>query len=53
MRSRTLGKEAAQQRANSTGLSHELWTTHSDQYRQEYFDFVVTSIANVFYSLLH
>ncbi|ACK68143.1 transcriptional regulator, XRE family [Rippkaea orientalis PCC 8801] len=49
MRSRTLGQEAAQQRANSTGLSHELWSIHSDQYRQEDFDFVVTSIANVFY----
>lgn len=49
MRSRTLGDEAAQQRANTTGLAYELWKTHTDQYRQEDFDFVVTSMANTFY----
>ncbi len=49
MRSRTLGDEAAKQREKTTGISYNLWRVHKDQYRQEEFDFVVTSIGNAFY----
>jgi transcriptional regulator with XRE-family HTH domain len=49
MRSRTLGDEAAKQREKTTGISYNLWRVHRDQYRQEEFDFVVTSIGNAFY----
>lgn len=50
MRSRTLGEEAAQQRAKVTGIPFELLKIHNDQYTAKEFDFVITSIANAFYA---
>ena len=49
MRARTLGEEAAKQRAKATGISFNLLKIHNDKYTPDEFDFVVTSIANAFY----
>jgi hypothetical protein len=49
MRSRTLGREAALQRAKTTGISFDSLMIHNDQYTAKEFDLVITSIANAFF----
>lgn len=49
MRSRTLGKKAAKQKAVNKGRSTEMFKIHNDQYIPGEFDLVLTSIANAFY----
>lgn len=49
MRSRTLGEKVADQRAREMNVDKDILMIHNDQYVEEDFDFVITSMANAFY----
>lgn len=49
MRSRTLGTKMVAKLAPQLGVSVDQLSTHNDQYRQDNFDIVITTIANAFY----
>lgn len=50
MRSRTLGEELASRLAPERGVPKDSLLVHNDQYLSSDFDFVITSLANVFYA---
>ena len=49
MRSRTLGATRVAAIAPKLGINEEVLGVHNDQYRETDFDFVVTTIDNIFY----
>lgn len=49
MRSRTLGRSAAEQLSKTIDIPADVLMIHNDQYRPNNFDIVITSIANAFY----
>lgn len=49
MRSRTIGEEVIRSRAVLLDLSEETLRSHKDNYRDNEFDFVISSLSNSFY----